>query len=73
MRYEDYNRGTKTGKTYTYADCLIWWSFALKKWVAFAPGTEDDIATAAGIKPMRDILFNMKIKKEGPWAKPSES
>ena len=75
MRYNDYNRGTKTGKTYKYADCFIGWSGV--QWIAYAPFCRPTslnvIARANGIKPIRDVFFNMKINKEGPWAKPSES
>jgi hypothetical protein len=66
MRYDDYNRGTATGKTYRYAGCLMTW--INNEWVAYHPdGRGTVVARAKGIKPMRDILHSMKINKEGPW------
>jgi len=65
-----FNRGTKTGKTYIYADCLIWWHNDMHVWLAKAPNSDDIIASAKGIKPIREAILKAKLAKEGPWAKP---
>jgi hypothetical protein len=65
MRYADYNRGTKTGRTYLYAGCLMWWSEEFKLWIAEKDGKR--ITAGPGIKPVRNELYRMKLAKEGPW------
>lgn len=59
---ETINRGTKTGRMYTYMGYTLWWHDMLGRWIASKDGIRH--FTDTGIKPLRDQIYKQRIAAE---------